>query len=106
MLNSQFINRDDQTANRNRAMVRSMAAISNIAPASPDAAARPTKGERAAMDFGGAVTYRDLVEAKLRVDPVSLAEKKRQADPTRKRDEPPPREERDEAPGSYLDISV
>ena len=58
------------------------------------------------MDFGGAVTYRELVEAKLRVDPVSLAEKKRQADPVRKRDEPPRREERDEEPGSYLDISV
>ena len=58
------------------------------------------------MDFGGAVTYRELVEAKLRVDPVSLAEKKRQADPVRNRDEPPPREERDEEPGSYLDISV
>ena len=57
------------------------------------------------MDFGGAVTSRDVVESRLRVDPVSLAEKKRQADPVRKRDEPPPRDERDE-PGSYVDISV
>lgn len=83
-----------------------MAAISNIA-ALPDAPARPQKGgERAAMDFGGAVTYRDVVEAKLRVDPVSLAEKKRQADPVRKRDDPPPREDRYEEPGSYVDINV
>lgn len=83
-----------------------MAAISHIA-ALADAPARPPKGERAAMDFGGAVTYRDLVEAKLRVDPVSLAEKKRQADPVRKRDDPPPRREEEyEEPGSRLDISV
>lgn len=59
------------------------------------------------MDFGGAVTYREMVEAKLRVDPVSLAEKKRQADPVRKREPPPPRREPDyEEPGSRVDISV
>lgn len=59
------------------------------------------------MDFGGAVTFRDVVEAKLRVDPVALAEKKRQADPARKRDAPPePREDDYEEPGSRLDISV
>lgn len=86
-----------------------MAAISPIGPAAlPDAAPRPQKGsERAAMDFGGAVTYREMVQAKLRVDPVSIAEKKRQADPARKRDDPPPpREERYEEPGSRLDINV
>jgi hypothetical protein len=85
-----------------------MAAIFPVALAAfSDAPARPQKGgDRAAMNFGGAVTYRDLVEAKLRVDPVSLAEKKRQADPTRKREHPPPREEEYEEPGSRLDISV
>jgi hypothetical protein len=83
-----------------------MAAISHIA-AFPDVAARPQKGgERAAMAFGGAVTYRELVQAKLRVDPVSLAEKKRQADPVRKREDPPPRREASEEPGSRLDITV
>jgi hypothetical protein len=86
-----------------------MAAISTVAPAGyPDAPARPQKGgDRAAMDFGGAVTYREMVEAKLRVDPVSLAEKKRQADPPRKRDAPPPPRDDDyEEPGSRVDISV
>ena len=84
-----------------------MAAILPVATAAlSDAPARPQKGgDRAAMNFGGAVTYRDVVEAKLRVDPVSLAEKKRQPDPVRKRDAPPPREE-DEEPGSRIDISV
>ena len=92
-----------------------MAAISHIA-AFPDAPARPQKGgERAAMAFGGAVTYRELVQAKLRVDPVSLAEKKRQADPVRKREDPPRESvraqrfaEQDayEEPGGRLDISV
>jgi hypothetical protein len=85
-----------------------MAAIHPVAHAAfSDAPARPQKGgDRAAMNFGGAVTYRDLVEAKLRVDPVSLAEKKRQADPVRKRDAPPPPREEDEEPGSRVDISV
>ncbi len=86
-----------------------MAAIPTVAHvALPDAPTRHQKGgERAAIDFGGAVTYRDLVEAKLRVDPVALAEKKRQADPVRKRDTPPPpREEEYEEPGSRVDISV
>jgi len=58
------------------------------------------------MDFGGAVTYRDVVESKLRVDPVSLAEKKRQGDPVRKRDAPPEPREDYEEPGGRLDISV
>jgi hypothetical protein len=85
-----------------------MAAIHPVAHAAfSDAPARPQKGgDRAAMDFGGAVSYRELVEAKLRVDPVSLAEKKRQADPVRKRDEPPPREEEYEEPGGRVDISA
>ena len=85
-----------------------MAAIAPVAhAASPDAPARPKGSERAAMDFGGAVSYRDMVEAKLRVDPVSLAEKKRQADPVRKRETPPPPRDQDyEEPGSRLDISV
>lgn len=86
-----------------------MAAFPTVAPAAyPDAPARSQKGgDRAAMDFGGAVTYRDVVEAKLRVDPVALAEKKRQTDPPRKRDAPPPpRDDEYEEPGSRLDISV
>jgi hypothetical protein len=89
-------------------MLGVMAAIHPVAHAAfSDAPARPQKGgDRAAMNFGGAMSYRELVEAKLRVDPVSLAEKKRQADPTRKRDAPPPREEDYEEPGSRVDISV
>lgn len=83
--------------------MRLMAAISALAP---EAARSPKGGERTANEISGAVSYREMVEAKLRVDPVSLAEKKRQADPTRKRDAPPPREEEYEEPGGRLDISV
>ena len=83
-----------------------MAGISGIEPVAAPPASRDQKGS-ARADFGGAVTYREMVEAKLRVDPVSLAEKKRQADPARKReDPPPPREDRYEEPGGRLDISV
>lgn len=96
-----------------------MAAISGIEPvaASPNAGPREQKDSaRAPVDFGGAVTYREMVEAKLRVDPVSLAEKKRQIDPTRKREEPreSARAQRfaeddaayDAEKGSRIDISV
>lgn len=86
-----------------------MAAISGIEPvaAPPIAGPREQKeSARAHVNFGGAVTYREMVEDKLRVDPVSLAEIKRQADPTRKREEPLPREDRYEEPGGRLDISV
>jgi hypothetical protein len=79
--------------------MRPMAAISGIeAPL-----AQREQKERTAVDFGGAVTHSELVQQKLRVDPVALAEKKRQPDPARKRDEPP--REREE-PGSRLDITV
>lgn len=78
-------------------------AISGIEPVAAPPSPRDQKGS-ARPDFGGAVTYRDVVEAKLRVDPVSLAEKKRQADPTREREQPPP--PRDDEPGSRVDVSV
>jgi hypothetical protein len=89
-------------------MMGLMAAIPPVAHAAfTDAPARHQKGgDRAATMFGGAVTYREMVEAKLRVDPVSLAEKKRPADPLRPPEKPPPREEEYEEPGGRLDISV
>jgi hypothetical protein len=100
--------------------MRLMAAISGIehVPAPPNPGPREQKqNARAPVDFGGAVTYRELVDAKVRVDPVALAEKKRKADPTRARDEPPresAREQRfaeddaayDAEMGQRLDISV
>ncbi len=102
-----------------------MAAISGIIDPSaahphPGAAARQEKGgERAAVDFGGAVTHRDMVEAKLRVDPAALADKKRAPEPARRREEPPRESSRqqrfatDDAaydaerkPGEHIDIVV
>jgi hypothetical protein len=97
-----------------------MAAISGIEPVAASSNAGPREQKeisRAPVDFGGAVTYREMVEAKLRVDPVSLAQKKRQIDPTRKGEEPPRESARaqrfaeedaayDAEKGSRLDISV
>lgn len=85
-----------------------MAAISGIEPvaAPTNPGSREQKeSTRAPVDFGGAVTYREMVDAKLRVDPVSLAEKKRKADPARQSD-PPPRPRENDEPGSRVDISV
>lgn len=101
-----------------------MAAISGIegvfAPQHPGAQTRQEKGGSAAVDFGGAVTHSELVEAKLRVDPAALADKARKPDQTRKREEPPRESSRQqrfaeddaaydakrEEPGANVDISV
>lgn len=69
-----------------------MAAISNIAPAAPQAPpAHDQKGGRAAVEFGAAVTHQDLVREKLRVDPAALADKMRSAQRAKLAD---PREQR------------
>jgi hypothetical protein len=101
-----------------------MAAISGIegalAPQHSAAHAHEKRGERAPVDFGGAVTHSEMVEAKLRVDPAALAARARASDATRHREEPPresSRERRfaaDDAaadaergePGDRVDISV
>ena len=92
-----------------------MAAISGITPAAPPQAApaQDQKGGRAAVEFGAAVTHRDMVREKLRVDPAALAEKKRAAERAKVSD---PREERmaqDKAAyedslrkGQYVDIET
>jgi hypothetical protein len=102
-----------------------MAAITPIEPAGafPQTSAREQKGGRAAADFGGAITHREMVQEKLRVDPAALADKKRAARAARRDDEPPPpqdsaRAERfaqddaaadaaqDERMGQYVDIEA
>jgi hypothetical protein len=80
-----------------------MAAISGIEPAAgalPQPSARDQKGGRAAVEYGAAVTHRDLVQEKLRVDPAALAEKKRQARALRRDDDEP------EHRGRRVDIRV
>ncbi len=102
-----------------------MAGISGIegayAPQHPGAQARPEKGgESAAVNYGGAVTHSEMVQAKLRVDPAALADRKRAAEPTRKREAPPRESSREQhraedqaaynaacsEPGERVDISV
>lgn len=67
-----------------------MAAISGIEPvgASQNTPHRDQKGGRASIDFGAAVTHREMVSDKLRVDPAALAEKKRASRSLRSDDEP------------------
>jgi hypothetical protein len=80
-----------------------MAAISGIEPvggALPHPSGRDQKGGRAAVEYGAAVTHRDLVQEKLRVDPAALAEKKRQARALRRDDDEP------EGRGRRVDIRV
>lgn len=80
-----------------------MAALSNIEPVAAYASAQTRHqkgGERAAANFGAAMTHREQVAAKVRVDPAALAEKKRATPHAREH----PSEEA--PPGSYLDVRV
>lgn len=82
-----------------------MAAISGITPpAAPQAPpAQDQRANRAPVEYGAAVTHRDVVREKLRVDPAALAEKKRAAERAKHdapRDDEPPRK------GRYIDIRV
>lgn len=99
-----------------------MAAISPMDPAGGlPQPPREQKGGRAAADFGGAVTYREMVQEKLRVDPAALADKKRSSRALRRDDEPPRESARaqrfaeddaaadrahDDRMGQYVDIDV
>lgn len=67
-----------------------MAAISGIEAVGAPAHAHPReeKGGRAAIDFGAAVTHRELVQEKLRVDPAALAAKQQAAAALRSDDQP------------------
>ena len=57
--------------------------------------------QRAPVEYGAAVTHRDLVREKLRVDPASIAHKKR-AMPEDRRDPP----ERPDHLGQHVNIEV
>jgi hypothetical protein len=59
--------------------------------------------QRAPVEYGAAVTHRDLVREKLRVDPPAITHKKR-AMPDKRPDEPPP--ERPDHRGQHVDIEV
>ncbi|MGD9981646.1 MAG: hypothetical protein AB7H66_05520 [Hyphomonadaceae bacterium] len=78
--------------------------MAGIAPIDPGAGAGPREQhhQRSAADFGGAVTHRDAVKEKLRVDPASLAEKKMRAPHLRSSD--PSRQEGRK--GQHVDIEV
>ncbi|MGD9966906.1 MAG: hypothetical protein AB7T59_10320 [Hyphomonadaceae bacterium] len=78
--------------------------MTTIAPIDAGAGAHPRaqQQQRSTADFGGAVTHRDAVKEKLRVDPASLAQKKLRAPHLRSSD--PPRE--DEGKGQYVDVEI
>lgn len=84
--------------------------MTNFAPIEAAPAPAPPQREqnRAPVDYGAALSHREMVQAKLRVDPASLAAKKRQSADVRTSD--PPRdsyetEDRERA-GQYVDIEA
>jgi hypothetical protein len=52
----------------------------------------PRDSDRAGVNFGAAMSHKDLMGEKFRVDPVALSDRKRAPESTRSRD-PPPGEE-------------
>ena len=53
------------------------------------------ESNRAAVNFGAAMSQRELMGEKFRVDPIAVADKKRAPESTRARD-PPPADARDQ----------
>jgi hypothetical protein len=89
-----------------------MAFVTGVLPVSAPVAANTAhdqQQQRTPVDFGGAVTHRDMVQEKLRVDPASLANKKRASADVRSSDGPREAYEADEdreRPGQYVDIEA
>jgi hypothetical protein len=89
-----------------------MALVTGVFPVSAPVAAHTAhdqQQQRTPVDFGGAVTHRDMVQEKLRVDPASLAHKKRPAADVRSSDDRRKAYEADEdreRPGQYVDIET
>lgn len=79
--------------------------MTTIAPIDPGASLphREPQPQRSTADFGGAVTHRDAVREKMRVDPASLAQKKMQSPHLRSSDPPP---EDDDRKGRYVDVEA
>lgn len=80
--------------------------MTTLAPvAAPSAAytANDEQNRRAPVAYGAAVTHRDFVREKMRVDPVSLAAKKGAHTQLRQSDPPP---DKPEHRGQYVDIEV
>lgn len=59
-------------------MMAAMSGIAPIAPAPPLPRADKPESTRAPVDFGGAMTHREMVQETMRVDPAALAERMRQ----------------------------
>ncbi|GAM98921.1 hypothetical protein U91I_02558 [alpha proteobacterium U9-1i] len=57
-----------------------MSGIHPVAPAPPPTRADRAEPTRAPVNYGAAVTHRDLVQEKMRVDPAALADRARLAE--------------------------
>ena len=73
------------------------------APVASNSTQDQTQHRRAPVEYGAAVTHRDLVREKLRVDPSAIAHKKRKSAEARSND--PQREPADHR-GQHVDIEV
>lgn len=86
--------------------------MQSVSPVSAPVAAHTAhdqQQQRAPVDYGAAVSHREMVQEKLRVDPASLAHKKRQSADVRSSDDRRDAYEADEdreRPGRYVDIEA
>ncbi|MEZ5957055.1 MAG: hypothetical protein R3C27_07600 [Hyphomonadaceae bacterium] len=80
-----------------------MTTFAPVSAPAPVNTATDQQHQRAPVEYGAAVTHRDLVKEKLRVDPAAIAHKKRHASEARSSD---PRRELPEHLGQHVDIEV
>ena len=89
-------------------MIALMTSFAPVAAPVAAQAAHDQQPQRAPANFGAAVSHRDMVREKLRVDPAAVADKKRP--PPAAHSSEPRREEYEtedrEPPGRYIDIEV
>ena len=83
-------------------MIALMTMFAPVSAPAPVTAAPDQQHQRAPVEYGAAVTHRDLVKEKLRVDPSAIAHKKRALE-HRPND---PARERPEHLGQHVDIEV
>lgn len=80
-----------------------MTTFASVSAPVPIQSPHEQQSQRAPVEYGAAVTHRDLVKEKLRVDPAAIAHKKRHAPEARSSD---PQRELPEHLGRHVDIEV
>lgn len=100
---SEINNTSEPHANRDVTRWLSMTTFAPVSAPVPVQSPYEQQSQRAPVEYGAAVTHRDLMKEKLRVDPAAIAHKKRLAPEARSSD---PARELPEHLGRNVDIEI